>query len=310
VPESDSTILVIGAASMDLKGRAGEPLIQRTSNPGDIHTSCGGEARNVAENLARLGLDVRLLSAVGDDAAGMLLLEQSRQAGVDCSRVVVSPEHRSAAYLAVLDESGNLAISIDDMKVLGLLKPGYIHRNRGWFKDAAMVAVDTNLSTESLDSTLKAAERYGVPVAANAVSVLLAHRIAPVLSRLHLVTANLAEAGRIVGRELSDHRDAMFAAREMVSQGVEIAIVTLAENGICYATHEEQGNIEAIQCDIVDKTGAGAALMAAVVYGLVSGMPADESMRLGVSAATLTLKSSDTVSRDLDLDSLYDQLVI
>ena len=102
----------------------------------------------------------------------------------------------------------------------------------------------------------------------------------------------------------------MSAAKEMVGMGVDMAIVTLAENGLCYASAEESGYLGAIQCDILDNTGAGAALMAAVIYGLVSGFPAAEAMRLGVSAATLTLKCADTVCADLSLESLYDQLIM
>ena len=307
---AEPLILVIGAASMDIKGRAREPLIAMTSNPGSINSSCGGEARNIAENLARLGLPVRLLSAVGCDATGTGVLDETLRAGVDVSRVITSSDYRTAAYVAILDDSGNLVVSIDDMQVLKLIRPQYLHRNRGWFKDADMVVLGANLTRTAIESALKIAEHYDVPVAMNTVSVTLAHGIMPFLDRLVLVAANLAETSVIVERPLRDHQDAMSAAKELVGRGVEIAIVTLGENGLCYATSEETGYLEALQCDVVDKTGAGAALMAAVIYGLVNGFPPDEAMRLGVSAATLTLKCSDTVCSDLSLDSLYDQLIV
>ena len=63
-----SHILVIGAASVDLKGRAQKALQLGASVPGDITVSFGGVGRNVAGNLARLGQPTILLSAVGDDA--------------------------------------------------------------------------------------------------------------------------------------------------------------------------------------------------------------------------------------------------
>ena len=307
---TEPQVLVIGAASIDVKGRAKRPLISKTSNPGKIHSSCGGEGRNIAENLARLGLPVRLLSAVGRDSSGATLLEETARAGVDTSRIIISPEYESAAYLAVLDESGNLSVSIDDMQVLRLLQPNYIHRNRGWFKDIAMLVLDTNMPQRTIESALRVAEHYKVPVSMNAVAVTLAHRMRPFLGRLALVAANLAEAAAILNKPLQDYHDARAAAKEMVSKGVDTAIVTLGENGLCYATPGESGYIEAISCDIVDNTGAGAALMAAILYGLLNGLPSDEAMRLGVSAATLTLKSPDTVCKELSLDLLYDQLVI
>jgi pseudouridine kinase len=102
----------------------------------------------------------------------------------------------------------------------------------------------------------------------------------------------------------------MTAAHELVARGVEIAIITLAEEGLCYATSRQSGYIPAIRCEVVDYTGAGDALTASVVYGLVNQFSIDEAMRLGVSAATLTLKCADSVCPDLSLERVYDQLVI
>ena len=303
-------VLVIGAASLDIKGRAKEALIPTTSNPGQIHFSPGGEARNIAENLARLGLRTMLLSAVGQDNLGSLILERSAQAGVDVSHVIISSEGHSAAYLAVLDESGNLVISIDDMQVLELIRPQYIAQNRRWFKGALMVVMDANLLPPTIDSVLKAAERYQVPAGINAVSVSLTPRLKPFLSRFAILTANTAEAETLVGQPIRDRAAALAAAQQLVAEGVGIAIITLAEMGLCYATSQESGHIPAIKCDVVDYTGAGAALMAGVIYGLVNSFPLDEAMRLGVSAATLTLKCPETVCTEMSLENLYDQLVI
>jgi pseudouridine kinase len=201
-------------------------------------------------------------------------------------------------------------MSIDDMEVLELINPSYIHRNRGWFKEASMVIMDANLAPSSITSTLQAAARYKVPTAMNAVSVGLAPRIRSFLPQLSIVAANKQEAAALVERPLETHKDVQNAAKALVTAGAETAVITLAENGLCYATPSESGYIEAISCDVVDNTGAGAALMAAVVYGLVNNVPVDEAMRLGVSAATLTLKCTETVCTSLNLDMLYDQLVV
>jgi pseudouridine kinase len=52
-------VIVIGGANVDIKGRSSGAFIGGTSNPGDVMVSVGGVGRNIAENLARLGLDVR-----------------------------------------------------------------------------------------------------------------------------------------------------------------------------------------------------------------------------------------------------------
>jgi pseudouridine kinase len=51
-------------------------------------------------------------------------------------------------------------------------------------------------------------------------------------------------------------------------------------------------------------------MTAAIIFGLLEGIPLDECVRLGVTAATLTLHTRDAVRSDLSVDLLYDELVI
>jgi pseudouridine kinase len=76
-------VCVIGGANVDIHGAAYQPLRLRDSNPGSVHVSPGGVARNVAENLSRLGVDCRLVTAVGKDPHGEMLLAHGRETGID-----------------------------------------------------------------------------------------------------------------------------------------------------------------------------------------------------------------------------------
>jgi len=46
---------ILASQNMDLCGKASVPLLNGDSNPGTLHYSPGGVARNIADNLARLG---------------------------------------------------------------------------------------------------------------------------------------------------------------------------------------------------------------------------------------------------------------
>jgi pseudouridine kinase len=305
-----SHILVIGAASVDVKGRAHTELQPGTSVPGDVTVSFGGVGRNVAENLARLGQPTILLSVVGRDPFGAQILERTSSAGVDVSKVIISLDYHSAAYIAVLDEEGSQAFAVDEMDIMELVTPAHIYGHRKLFKGAAMLVLDANLSPEALASATRIAGRYKVPVALDPTSATLAPKLKDHLVDLAMIMPNVPEAEVLCGHHIPGRKAAMAAAQELVGLGVEIAIITLAEEGLCYATSRESGYLPAIRCEVVDFTGAGDALTAAVVYGLVSGFPIGEAVRLGISAATLTLRCADTVCPDLSLERLYDQLVI
>ncbi len=306
-----SHILVIGTASIDTKGRAEKRLQAGTSTPGAIRVSVGGVGRNIAENLARLGEEVILLSAVGDDGSGRRILHQATECGIDVSHVLVDATHRTAAYLAVLDETGNLAVSVDDMTITReAVTAAYLYQRRRLFRDARMVVLDANLGPAALRTLFGLAQKYRLPVCADPTTVTLAPRLCPYLPHLTVVTPNAAEAEALSGVQVYDRGSGLLAAKTLVALGVEIAIVTLAAMGLVYATSQESGHIPAVECEIVDLTGAGDALTAAVIFGLLNDFEVGEAVRLGASSAALTLQSRETVCSELSLERLYDQLVI
>jgi pseudouridine kinase len=300
-----------------------------------VRLSPGGVARNVSENLARLGVDVSLITAVGDDPSGRELLEQAEAAGVDVQHALSVAGGRTGMYLGVLDLQGGLHIALDDMGLVRHLSPDYLRTKAAVIEQGRAIFLDANLSPESLEMVLGISLRAGIPVAADPTSVSLAGNLRPHLKHLWLITPNAFEADVLcpdpvpheVGVPLqgapsrpplqgassgvlgATSRDrALEAARRLVSQGVAIALVTMAEFGVGYASAETSGHVPAVKTEIVDPTGAGDAQTAAVLFGLLNGIPLDESVQLGVAAAALTLRNSGSVAPDLSLERLYDQL--
>jgi pseudouridine kinase len=309
-PESPVPIVVIGASSLDVKGHALQPLDKGTSNRGLIRSSMGGGARNIAENLARLGVPTVLLSAVGADGTGKRLLAHAVDSGIDTRHVMIDPDGRTGSYMAIYDHHGGIFVSIADMAILSQITPRYVNDRRRLFREATMVVIDANLPPVTLKTVFRLARTYQVPVCADPTSKNLAPRLRPFLGQLHMITPNPAEAEALLGQGPIDGRnEAIAAAKQLVARGVEVAAITLAEKGVCYATSNESGYVPALDIEVVDFTGAGDALTAAVIFGLLEEMPVGEAMRLGVSAAALTIQSRETVCRDLSVEKLYDQLI-
>lgn len=306
----DGPVLVIGSAGLDLVGRANAPLQLGTSNPGRMRMSRGGVARNVAENLSRFGTEVILITAVGSDQQGQRLLEETAETGVNVEHCLLVDQEPTSFYLAVLDDEGNLEVGIDDMRVIASIPPEHLRERRGLFKQAAAVFVDANLPERTLRAAISLAYRSKTPVAADPTSAKLAEAFCPYLDRLWLITPNESEASALCLHPVphADRDSAIDAARYLVGQGVGIAIITMAEFGVGYATVDTSGHIPAVKTEIVDPTGAGDALTAAVIFALMNEIPLDEAVRLGVSAAALTLRASGTVSPDLSLERLYEEL--
>ena len=308
--QPDRPVITIGSCGLDIVGRASEAIHPGTSNPAVLRMSPGGVARNVAENLARLGTDVYLLSAVGDDPEGRLILAQAREAGIHVEHVLTVPEARTGAYLAVLDELGNLRLAMDDMRIVESVSPEHLRGCKELLAEASVIFLDGNLTPRSLALAVRLAKQAGVPVAADPTSVSLAARFETLLDDLWMFMPNEAEAGALVPARAAptDRVRGLEAAHQLVSRGVEAAVVTLSEFGVAYASPEVSGLVPAVQTEIVDPTGAGDALTAAVLFALLNDIPLDEAVRLGASAAALTLRTPGSVVPGLSLEQLYDQL--
>ncbi len=303
---SDGYVLIIGAAGIDTKGYALAPLRSGTSNPGKIKSSGGGVARNISENLSLLGQDVILLSAVGKDASGERVLRQLEKSGIDTDYLLVADNYRTAAYIALYDENKALIHSIDDMSVLETITAQSIYRQRRLIHDADMVVMDGNLSSAVINSVIKQAVSKNVPVVVDPTSVTLAEKFESHLENLYMVTPNASEAEILTGQRVKTRMQAEKATHTLIALGVDIAVITLGEKGVVYATSDTSGHIPALSTNVVDMTGASDAMSAAIIFAILNDFPVDEAVRLGASAAFLTLQTEDSVVPGLTLDLLYD----
>jgi pseudouridine kinase len=307
---SQPSIVVIGGASLDIKGRLRRDFKQGTSNAAAIQISVGGVGRNIAENLARLGTSVALISAVCADDFGRAILQQTEAAGVDTSCVVTTCEQRSSSYIAIVNHDGSLLAGLDDSSAGRAILPEHIQEHAALLQQAEMVVIDANLARPTADAVLDLCSAARVPIAFEPVAFGLAERFKQQLDRFYLVTPNELEAEALSGVAVHDVSSAMAAAQKLVALGVDLALVTLAAEGVVYASADEVGHIPGAKTEILDPTGAGEALAATVIYGLTNGIPLAEAVQLGQIAALVTLKSPETVAPELSLEYLYAQLEV
>lgn len=272
----------------------------------------GGTARNVAENLARLGAEVVLISAVGDDPTGRQLLIQTAESGVNLDYVEMVPDQATGSYIALLEADGLLSVALDDVRVMETITPDYLNRNRALFRDAAMIMFDGSLTVAAMRTVVRLAREYGVFLCADPSSARLAYKLRPFLADIDLVVPNQVEEAELCEMDFAgyDPTAGLIMARRLLGSGVGTVVVTLSDFGLDYATADEMGYIPPSHSKFVDSTGTGDAVTAAVMFGLLNDLPIVEAIRLGAAAAAITLQTNETVVPDLSLDMLYEHLIV
>ena len=303
-------VVLIGSACFDIRGRVADHFHHGSVNAGRVRITPGGTARNIAENLARLDVSTRLLTAVGDDEQGRVLVRHTRAAGVllDDDDLVVEPARPSGSYLALLGDDGHLIGAIDDTSIMRAITPRDIHHWHRTIRDAAMVVVDATLRPQTIAVVARLCRRYGIGLCLEPVSPALAPCVAPFLPDATLITPNMAEAAVLTGLSVTNRDEALYAALALQGRGANTAIITMSGAGAVYVSADQSGHVPAVQTEVVDAAGAGDALTAGVIFGLLNDFALDEAVKLGTAMASLTMLTSETVHPELSLERAYAHL--
>ena len=301
-------VVVIGGANMDVSVSSKTPLLPHDSTPGEIHCNPGGVARNVAENLARLGVNVSLISVVGDDLFGQRLAQATAQAGVNLDALHVLPGQRTASYMALHGPAGELSVAVNDMGILEMLSPQMLQSHADLLRQASCVVVDCNLSADALAWVLQM--DTVVPIFVDAVSVAKCTRLVPYLAQIHTLKVNRLEAQALTGQAVTSVDEAMNASGQLHAMGVRNVVLSLGKDGACWC--DVMGNlgykpVGAVQ--IVNTNGAGDAMMAGLVQAHLAGKPLDQAVQWASACARITLGSALANAPSLSVSNVQSQLL-
>lgn len=295
-------VVVIGGANVDIKARSAAPATRGTSNPGHGSMTPGGVARNVAENLARLGTRTHLVAAVGRDPLGDNLLAQTSGAGVRLE-FIQRTDRPTGTYTAILDSDGELVVAVSDMAATADLRPEHVNQAREVITTAGLLVLDGNLGRATLEHALDLAAGAAVRTILEPVSVPKATAMTTIINNdrpLYVVTPNRDELTALTGLPARTDRQLHSAADSLHRRGVEHVWVRLgAEGSLLSSAEGEAIHLPANPTEVQDVTGAGDASLAAFCHALIEGEPPAEAARFGHAAAALTIGSSYTVRPDL-----------
>jgi pseudouridine kinase len=143
-------------------------------------------------------------------------------------------------------------------------------------------------------------EKNRIPLCVEPISVARSRQILPYLDRMTMVTPNREEAEVLAGFPLRSAEDVRRAGTRLVEKGVRWAIITLGPEGVLAATSECVEFLPSISTVVTDTVGAGDALTAGTVCGLVEGLDFLAAVRQGIACATLTLTTRLAVHPELN----------
>ena len=287
-------MLVIGGVFVDVKGFAREKYLPLERNVGDVQVTAGGVCRNVSENLSRLGVPAQFVSMVDDDGFGSQVREELAALGVGVEHVI--PAKRGMGmWLAILDESGNLAGSISRQPDFTALE-AYLRQYGDVIMartDGVVLEFDMNEAISGLVMAL--AKQYGKPVYSIVGNMGVILRHPEYLHDVACFICNEMEAGRLFREDMTAYSpEEMLEAlkRGSAVAGIPAMVVTMGPRGAVYMDNRtgEFGYCPPLDVNVVDTTGAGDAFFSAAVAALAQGAPLSQAVQEGTHLAAKTLQ--------------------
>lgn len=296
-------ILVVGGINIDIEGHPYQKLKYEDSNPGKVKIAYGGVGRNIAENAARLGADVAMVSAIGNDELGRGAKAHLEELGIDTTMIREMHDTTSAIYMSILNDKRDMELALCDMDILENITPEYLRANMDKFDGVMAVALDGNLEERQLTQiTEMFADKklFFDPVSANK-----AHRARKVIGKFHSIKPNLIEAEVLSGIKIECEEDIRRAGEWFVDRGVENIFITLNKNGVYFKNKSKEGFIRPPECiKIESATGAGDAFSSVILLGMAKKMEIDEIARLGMAASQVAMESEKAVNEKISFEEI------
>jgi len=263
-----------------------------------------GGAANCAANLAALGAKVALISVIGDDEPGRILLDKLEAAGIDCDGVVVSSERTTTTKMRVLagqvHSTRQQVIRIDYDSVPALatdVREQLNVRLREEIEKAdAVIISDYNYGVvDALMAAMArdAANQRGIPVFIDS-----RFRLSE-FPRFTSATPNEDEIAQLSGKPLTNDLELEAAGAKLREQlEYRSLLVTRGSRGmVLFEADTKPLHIEAVGSrQPLDVTGAGDTVIATYALAIASGASFADAARLANFAGGIVVMKRGTAT--------------
>ncbi len=302
----DFDVVVVGGANIDIVGKSDSQIIMEESNLGDIYYNFGGVGRNIAENLARIGIKVKFITALGRDDDGKKIFEHLKSLNINTRDIVISKEYATSKYLYILDSNGEMVTAINSMKIVSLIDDKKITNMCETVRSSEYLLLDGNIKESVIGSIFE--NCTDTKIIFDPVSITKSKKIVPYLDKLYALKANKFELEHLSGVKITDDESVIKAGKKLIRKGTKKVFITLGEKGALYMDKDEYFFRQNMDANVVNVTGAGDAFSAGFIYGLIKGHNSQKTMDFGLAAASITVESEKTCSEKLNERTIIERI--
>lgn len=286
-------VAVIGATIVDIVSYVNKaPEYGNTTTAKDFHIACGGKGANQAIAAKRLGADIMMVSAIGDDLFGQTALENFQKIGIDTRQVIKIKNVANGVVMIIVESSGQYR-SIYYSGASKFLTPKDILNAADDLKNCGLFVIQLEIPLETVSAAVDFANKNNIPVLLNPSPLyekIPIEKICPA----EFFVLNETELNILTEKPVDSPENIKIAAKEILRQGVKNIIVTLGKDGSIWIAEGVEEFVPTLKVESIDSTGAGDAFVGCFVKNYAAGKNIRDSIQLASKYAALSVTRKGT----------------
>ncbi len=289
-------VVSLGIHIVDVLGRPVSeiPAGQNLAILDEIRMTVAGTAAGASVDMAKLGLEVIAMGAIGNDEIGEFLLGVMQRYGIDTKHIKRKAEAQTSSTMLPIRPNGerpalhvigaNGELTYDDIDLDVIAQVQFLHLGG--------TPLLLKLDGEPASRILRHAKESGATTTYDLLGIPapdLAQKVEVCLPYVDYFMPNYEESIMITG--VSDRRDIL---RYFLDRGARHVVLKLGAGGSSVG-FDDNGRLEEIRIasfkvPVVDSTGCGDAYNAGFIKGLSLGWSLEEAARLASACGGLTIQ--------------------
>ena len=250
------SIAVIGSTMMDVVSYVDEaPAYGEAVPAGDFHIACGGKGANQAIVAGRLGAEVLMVSAVGDDLFGVTARENFQRNGIDTRHVYTTKKFFNGTVTIIVESSGQYR-SVLYRGANDTLTPEVMLRAADDLKNCGLIVVQLEIPLSTVYAAIDFADENKIPIILNPAP-MTKNLSLDKISSCDFVIPNEPELKTLTNMPVDTIDEIRAAAKKLLSCGTKNVIVTMGERGSIWLSEGVEEFVPPLKVESVDSTGAG-----------------------------------------------------